>query len=202
MKMNMKKHLKSLAVCAFVLLETLAFSQSPEAKNKQPYIRNQFNVNLAVLKTFGNSATNPTTNFPLCPSLEINYGLNDWLEVGLMSTFRIMTQASQNSLFSFHTIDAKAHLFPVVIDPSFHIADLYATVQAGLCHYPGAEGLGVASRVKACWGGNVGIAFNPTRHFGLFAEYGYNSAYYFKSYLRFGVSVRFGGPRKWQQSGQ
>lgn len=187
---------KRFHLLAFLLLPCMAFAQETEPK-RLPFIRNQISINLAVAKPNKNNAS--WTSFPFYPSLGLHYGLNDWLEVGASATLRSQDiTADKNVFFQFYNAEAKAHLLPAIINPSFYIVDVYATAQLGLSHYPSGGIASIRPVTKFCWGGNAGVAFNPSRHFGIFAEYGYNSADYFKNHWRFGLNIRFGGPKNWQ----
>lgn len=194
----MKAFLKSLVVLAFILIGVSVYAQKSESKLDYPYIGNQFSIDLSILKTFENSSSHHLLNSTLCPSIGIHYGLNDWLEIGASSTLRKMNISNRVIFFQCHTAEAKAHLLPAIIKPSFYIIDVYATAQVGLSHYPNGGIEAIRPVTNFCWGGNVGLAFNPSRHFGLFGEYGYISADHFKNYSRFGLNIRFGGPKKWQ----
>lgn len=196
----MKAFLKICVIGTLVFNGVLASAQQTDSIQPRPFIRNQFSVDLAVLKSSVRLNSGSWSNMPFCPSLRVHYGFNDWLEAGVIATFRKMNLTeSKTTFFQCYAAEAKAHLLPAVIKPSFHIVDVYATAQIGLIHYPVGAIEGLHSVTKFCWGGNAGLAFNPSRHFGLFGEYGYNSADYFKSYWRFGLNVRFGGPKKWQK---
>ena len=186
---------------AFLLLPCMALAQETEPKQDLPFLRNQFSINLAVLKSSVITNGGSWSNMPFCPSLGVHYGINDWLEAGASATLRIMDLTSEKpTFFQCYAAEAKAHLLSAIIKPSFYIVDVYATAQIGLAHYPIGNIEGLHSVTKFCWGVNAGLAINPSRHFGIFGEYGYNSADYFKSYWRFGLNVRFGGPKKWQNS--
>lgn len=195
----MKVFLKLLIILAFILKGASIYAQKSDSKPANPYISNQFSINLSVLKTFENSTSHHLMNSTLCPSLGIHYGLNDWLEVGASSTLRKMNFSNKTVFFQCYTAEAKTHLLPAIIKPSFYIVDVYVTAQIGLSHYPNGGIEAIQPVTKFCWGGNAGFAFNPSRHFGLFGEYGYISADHFKNYLRFGFNIRFVGPKKWQR---
>ena len=193
---------KNVFILAFMLSCCMGLAQQPETKQEFPYIRNQFSINLSILRTFENSTSHHLMNSTLCPSLGIHYGLNDWLEVGASSTLRKMNFSNKTVFFQCYTAEAKTHLLPAIIKPSFYIVDVYATAQIGLSHYPNGGIEAIQPVTKFCWGGNAGLAFNPSRHFGFFGEYGYINAEHFKQYLRFGLNIRFGGPKKWQNPKQ
>lgn len=198
----MKVFLKLLIILAFILKGASIYAQKSDSKPAHPYISNQFSINLSILRTFENSTSHHLMNSTLCPSLGIHYGLNDWLEVGASSTLRKMNFSNKTVFFQCYTAEAKTHLLPAIINPSFYIVDVYATAQIGLSHYPNGGIEAIQPVTKFCWGGNAGLAFNPSRHFGFFGEYGYINAEHFKQYLRFGLNIRFGGPKKWQNSKQ
>lgn len=196
----MKAFLKLCVIGTLVFNGVLASAQQTDSIQPRPFLRNQFSVNLAVLKSSVTSGSSLWSDLPFCPSLGLHYGLNDWLEVGASATIRKKNLMEDKSIFyQCYAAEAKAHLLPAIIRPSFYIVDVYATAQIGLAHYPIGVMEGLSSVTKFCWGANAGVAINPSRHFGIFGEYGYNSADYFKNYWRFGLNVRFGGPKKWQR---
>ncbi len=60
------------------------------------------------------------------------------------------------------------------------------------------------------YGGSIGLAVNPSRYFGAFYELAYNNLnkemidffaneIRMKPIQRFGLNIRFGGPKKWQR---
>lgn len=193
----MKTFLKLIVACFLSLNGILGFAQQTDSGSPIPFIRNQIGIDLAVLKSSAMINGGSWTNMPYCPSFGLYYGLNDWLEVGASATLRKMDLTQEKlTFFQCYAAEARAHLLPAIIKPSFYIVDVYATAQVGLAHYPIGNIEGLYSVTKFCWGANAGLAFNPSRHFGIFGEYGYNSADYFKSYWRFGLNIRFGGPKK------
>lgn len=97
------------------------------------------------------------------------YGINSWLEAGLFTEF-------SSDLFEVNSgVAAKAHLLPVVINPSYYRFDLYANMQ-----------LGVGSIYSEFWGtsaafyigGGIGAGFNINKNFGIFYELGYDNINY------------------------
>lgn len=181
----MKKHLLFLLLFASLC----GMAQQPTKKTDFPYIRNQFNVNMAVMKVNGAMYLNHNDGLRnLCPSLDVEYGLNDWLEVGASFTDRFDSYGIMNLFYS--AANAKAHLLPAVISPSFSVVDVYATAQLGAmtCFIDSPD---IPNRVYFTWGANLGAAFNFTRHFGLFYEFGYINEEHFKANHRFGLNIRF-----------
>ncbi|MBR6227982.1 MAG: hypothetical protein IKQ79_06785 [Bacteroidales bacterium] len=100
--------------------------------------------------------------------------------------------------------------------PSFHLIDPYCRGELGLRtitkqYVPEIED-SYAERVhnSFLYGGSIGLAVNPSRYFGAFYELAYNNLnkemidffaneIRMKPIQRFGLNIRFGGPKKWQR---
>ena len=110
-------------------------------------------------------------------------------------------------------IDAELHPLSLLL-PNFYFVDVYCRGELGMRtvwdqYIPEYDDNSRHTLNNFLIGGSVGIAINPSRYFGLFYELGYDNLnkqaadYYAerkaKSYHRFGINVRFGGPKKWQQ---
>ena len=107
--------------------------------------------------------------------------------------------------------------------PGFYFLDVYALLRAGMHHYicdvvdemggndPFQEReMGSLKNAASPYiAGGWGVAVNPSKYFGVFYERTYNtlSDYYpitsislkHHLYHRFGLNIRFGGPKKWRQ---
>lgn len=118
---------------------------------------------------------------------------------------------------------AQAKLHPLSpLLPGFYLIDVYALVRVGMHHYLcsvlnewGDDSFRewCPSELKntglPCVAGGCGVAVNPSKHFGLFYELAYNNIdkeynsaegkMKAKSIHRFGLNIRFGGPKKWRQ---
>ena len=118
-------------------------------------------------------------------------------------------------------IQAKMHPITLLL-PGFYFLDAYILLRAGMHHYicsfiseegvdPFQESVSgsLKNDISPYISGGWGIAINPWKYFGIFYERTYNTLndYYEESanslkhhlYHRFGINVRFGGPKKWQK---
>ena len=110
--------------------------------------------------------------------------------------------------------------------PGFYFLDVYALVRAGMHHYicsvvseeGGEDPLQarvsgtLKNSVTPYISGGWGMAINPSKYFGVFYERTYNTLpvnHIISSespkhhlYHRFGLNIRFGGPKKWRPSEQ
>lgn len=171
-----------------IAIALIAICVTSQCQEKFPYIRNRFNVNVGVL--IPTERTYSVDKSRLCPSLDFEYGLNNWIEAGISVIGRFDYAYTAIN----YTANVKLHLFPAIINPSFRIVDLYATGQIGACTERSEIGGTFFS-----WGANVGLAVNLSRYFGFFYEFGYMRPVYLHSYNRFGLSIRINGPKKRDQ---
>ena len=100
--------------------------------------------------------------------------------------------------------------------PNFHWVDPYCRGELGLRtiterYIPQYEGYSSEPiHSDFLYGGSLGLAINPIKYIGVFYEYAFDnlnktvvsngSSYVYKTkpIHRFGINVRFGGPKKWQ----
>ena len=110
-------------------------------------------------------------------------------------------------------IDAELHPLTLLL-PNFYFVDIYCRGELGMrtvteqykpdYDSPSAEPV----RNNFLYGGSVGVAVNPSKYFGVFYELAFdnlNKEYKpktdeikTKAIHRFGLNVRFPGPKKWQ----
>ena len=168
---------------AFFLLPFAVFAQESKPKQEISFLRNQFNVNLA-LHYFDKTHK--------CISLGADYGFNDFIEGGAyVGYWSLALGNSQNPNMWFYGIDAKAHIVQI-FKPSFYYVDPYIAARIG--GRTAQNMMVVDKRTMFEYGVFGGLGLNFTRHFGLFYELGYTN---FKAVNhRFGINVRFGGPKK------
>jgi len=183
------KNIKQIII-AIALIATCMTSQCQE---KLPYIRNRFNVNAWVLIPTKNP--DYSNSHRICPSLDIEYGINNWIEAGITTTGRLYPNITAIN----YAANVRLHLFPAIINPSFRIVDLYATGQIGACSEIGKGAFNYYSATVFSWGASVGLALNISRYIGFTYEFGYLSPVAFKTYNRFGLSFRINGPKKRDQ---
>ena len=114
-------------------------------------------------------------------------------------------------------IDAELHPLTLLL-PNFYFVDVYCRGELGMrtvteqykpdYNGPSAEPV----RNSFLYGGSVGVAVNPSKYFGVFYELAFdnlNKEYKpktdeikTKAIHRFGLNVRFPGPKKWQNPKQ
>ena len=110
-------------------------------------------------------------------------------------------------------IDAELHPLTLLL-PNFYFVDIYCRGELGMRtvteqYKPDYDGPSAEPvRNSFLYGGSVGLAINPSKYFGVFYELAFdnlNKEYKpktdeikAKAIHRFGLNVRFPGPKKWQ----
>ena len=110
-------------------------------------------------------------------------------------------------------IDAELHPLTLLL-PNFYFVDVYCRGELGMRtvteqYKPDYDGPSAEPvRNSFLYGGSVGLAINPSKYFGVFYELAFdnlNKEYKpktdeikAKAIHRFGLNVRFPGPKKWQ----
>lgn len=158
--------------------------------------------------------------------LEIGYGFTDWCVAGLYAeygTFENRVGLWSGSLhsyqqhFIFYGAYNKCHPVSLLL-PNFYFFDLYSVLRFGLYHSIAVfeeddinptDYLLHYNTCEPYLAGGWGVAINPSRYFGFFYERTHNTLTDFYEvstpslkhhlYHRFGINVRFGGPKKWQK---
>jgi hypothetical protein len=111
-------------------------------------------------------------------------------------------------------IDAELHPLTLLL-PNFYFVDVYCRGELGMRtvteqYKPDYDGPSAEPvRNSFLYGGSVGLAINPSKYFGVFYELAFdnlNKEYKpkigeikAKAFHRFGLNVRFPGPKKWQK---
>ena len=114
-------------------------------------------------------------------------------------------------------IDAELHPLTLLL-PNFYFVDVYCRGELGMRtvteqYKPDYDGPSAEPvRNSFLYGGSVGLAINPSKYFGVFYELAFdnlNKEYKpktdeikTKAIHRFGLNVRFPGPKKWQNPKQ
>ena len=114
-------------------------------------------------------------------------------------------------------IDAELHPLTLLL-PNFYFVDVYCRGELGMRtvteqYKPDYDGPSAEPvRNNFLYGGSVGLAINPSKYFGVFYELAFdnlNKEYKpktdeikTKAIHRFGLNVRFPGPKKWQNPKQ
>ncbi len=111
-------------------------------------------------------------------------------------------------------IDAELHPLTLLL-PNFYFIDMYCRGELGMRtvteqYKPDYDGPSAEPvRNNFLYGGSIGLAINPSKYFGVFYELAFdnlNKEYKpktdeikAKAIHRFGLNVRFPGPKKWQR---
>lgn len=120
-------------------------------------------------------------------SLNGLYGINNWLETGLFSTifsdkatFEILGESvNTRSTALYYGAEARAHLLPLIITPSYYRFVVYANLQLGAKSFLYDKKLRdnniMKNHTKFFINGAIGVGFNFNRNIGLFYECGYSN---------------------------
>ena len=129
----------------------------------------------------------------------------------------VVFDGNQIERYYHYGIDAELHPLTLLL-PNFYFVDVYCRGELGMrtvteqykpdYNGPSAEPV----RNSFLYGGSVGVAVNPSKYFGVFYELAFdnlNKEYKpktdeikTKAIHRFGLNVRFPGPKKWQNPKQ
>ncbi len=210
----------------FLLLSSIIFAQS----QTKPFNKGNFKIDLSYAKMMKNQLS---IGYPEL-RIGVGYGVTNWCVLGVFGSYG--TQKEHFSIsggydtISNTTIDhfegdlttryyrygINAELHPLVLMlPDFYFFDVYCRGELGIrtlsYHYEPEYDNPYIKPVRSnfLYGGDIGVAINPLRHFGLFYELCYDNFNYQlanlqtgekkpKAFHRFGFNVRFPGPKKWQ----
>lgn len=199
---------KNIFILAFMLSCCMAFAQSnlPFTSlmpwNIEIHYRKQHEGNL-------------DANYH-CLGFGMNYSLSKWIDAGFFvnsGTYKYQMTVSSNNIILFdgdsrdffwkYGFNTKLHPLSLLF-PNFTSIDVYFDGYLGAFSYTSDYW---PKTNKFLYGAGVGIALYPTRHFGLFYERAYdnvnkitiNQSNKVKPMNRFGINVRFGGPKKWRK---
>ena len=112
-------------------------------------------------------------------------------------------------------INVELHPLALLL-PDFYFVDVYCRGELGIRtvsnHFEPEYSNPYFKPIQSnfLYGGDFGVAINPLRYFGLFYELCYDNFNYQltnlqtgdkkpKAFHRFGLNIRFGGPKKWQK---
>ena len=130
---------------------------------------------------------------------------------------QVLFEGTQIERYYHYGIDAELHPLTLLL-PNFYFVDIYCRGELGMrivteqykLDYDGPSAEPV--RNSFLYGGSVGLAINPSKYFGVFYELAFdnlNKEYKpktdeikTKAIHRFGLNVRFPGPKKWQNPKQ
>ena len=130
---------------------------------------------------------------------------------------QVLFEGTQIERYYHYGIDAELHPLTLLL-PNFYFVDVYCRGELGMRtvteqYKPDYDGPSAEPvRNSFLYGGSVGLAINPSKYFGVFYELAFdnlNKEYKPKigeikanAFHRFGINVRFPGPKKWQNPKQ
>ena len=130
---------------------------------------------------------------------------------------QVLFEGTQIERYYHYGIDAELHPLTLLL-PNFYFVDVYCRGELGMRtvteqYKPDYDGPSAEPvRNSFLYGGSVGLAINPSKYFGVFYELAFdnlNKEYKpktdeikTKAIHRFGLNVRFPGPKKWQNPKQ
>lgn len=223
---------KKFYLLALLLLPCMVFAQSklPFTSSK-PFNEGNFKIDLSYAKMMKNQLS---IGYPEL-RIGLGYGVTNWCVVGVFGSY-----GTQNERFSIsggydtisnttiahfegdlttcyyrYGINAELHPLALLL-PDFYFVDVYCRGELGIrtvsYHFEPEYSYPYIKPVQSnfLYGGDIGVAINPLRYFGLFYELCYDNFNYQlanlqtgekkpKAFHRFGLNVRFPGPKKWQK---
>jgi hypothetical protein len=197
-----------MVVLPMLLIKAEAQETLPKV-DKPPYIKGQMTVSASYSKNILDPFKIMEENLIISPirggNAQVLYGVNNWLECGLDLDVCYKSHFREKMLpdvdFYHPTFQcylgetAKAHLL-AAFWPQFSVIDPYVSGLVGaLSTFTSKEWPKPQFSLYAQIG--AGIRVNPFRHFGLFYEHGISTKK--TPYTLFGLNIRFGGPKKWQE---
>ncbi len=124
---------------------------------------------------------------------------------------QVLFEGTQIERYYHYGIDAELHPLTLLL-PNFYFVDVYCRGELGMRtvteqYKPAYDGPSAEPvRNNFLYGGSVGLAINPSKYFGIFYELAFdnlNKEYKprigeikAKAFHRFGLNVRFPGPKK------
>ena len=127
---------------------------------------------------------------------------------------QVLFEGTQIERYYHYGIDAELHPLTLLL-PNFYFVDIYCRGELGMRtvteqYKPDYDGPSAEPvRNNFLYGGSIGLAINPSKYFGVFYELAFdnlNKEYKpktdeikTKAIHRFGINVRFPGPKKWQK---
>lgn len=185
--------------------------ESNPVVGKSPYIKGQMTVTAAYSKSILDPFEIMKDNIIISTramkggNIQVLYGVNNWLECGLdldVCYKSIFREKMYPDVDFYHPTfqcylgeTAKIHLLKVFW-PQLSFVDPYVSGLVGVLTTFSQKGW-PAAQFSFYGQLGAGIRLNPTRHIGLFAEYGITTKK--TPYTLFGINVRFSGLKKWQK---
>jgi hypothetical protein len=185
-----KTDLLIIVVFGLLLVQQCAFSQTS-------YMKDRWNFQAGYIPDSRKDVSPKANQF----RASANYGILNFLEIGAylggcnyLQFSRPPNNGIRDAYAPVFGINANAHLLPFLVKKEDFRFDLYLTTKFGGYYYSGKE---TDYFQGAYWqyfiGG--GMAFYPTKHAGVFAEYGYESRAVYNGIshntLQIGLSLKF-----------
>ena len=170
---------------ALLLAATVGDVTAQETKTaSDSYIKNRISLNVGakVFQQYGFD--------DMLASVDVLYGLNNWLEAGLFTSGRgsyvnyrgSYVNYGENDvkydLVLYYGVAAKAHLLPIIINPSYRRFDVYANLHLGAksaLYNHDSRGIDY-SRTSLYVNGGLGVGYNFNKRIGLFYECNYSNS--------------------------
>ena len=172
--------MKKIFRITFVLLLVAIVGKVSAQETKQAsdsYIKNRISLNVGakVFQQYGFD--------DMLASVDVLYGLNNWLEAGLFTSGRgSYVNYGENDvkydLVLYYGVAAKAHLLPIIINPSYRRFDVYANLHLGAkssLYNHDSRGIDY-SRTSLYVNGGLGVGYNFNKRIGLFYECNYSNS--------------------------
>lgn len=150
-------------------------------------------MNWGSFKHKGNTASDPKQ---ICFMGEVNYGFTEYLDAGVFCDFfrvKHYTEISEGNVYlkSYYNcfdygLNANFHIFPLFLDPSFSIVDVYVTPKIGLRTICDKQVDYLSTGLYYSIGAGIGL--NISKGFGVLFEYNYAGS---NNVLRYGINIRF-----------
>ncbi len=208
---------KCVFILAFMLSCSMAFAQSNlPFTSLKPLNKGNIILNLG----YERDTYNDVSKF----CLSAGYGFTDWCVAGIYTEYS--TNTSMISIggddlhpyrnhFVYYGLHNELHPIPLLL-PGFYFIDVYSILRVGMhhqiCMYEEdnlSPDYNTPSINKPYIAGGIGLAINPSKYFGFFYERTFsslkpntfheNANNKLRPYNRFGINIRFGGPKKWQK---
>ena len=199
---------KSVYLLALLLLSCTAFAQTNlPFTSLKPFNKGNFKIDASYSRMMQNYTSLYYPDF----RVDIGYGITNWCVVGVFGSFGIYENnwLTIGGGYSVHDTDT-------ILLPNFYFIDMYCRGELGMRtvteqYIPDYD----ADYIDPVHNdflidGSLGVAINPSKYFGIFYEYAYDNlnkktinystgTKKTQPIHRFGLNVRFGGPKKWQR---
>ena len=222
---------KSIFILAFMLLCSMAFAQTNlPFTSLKPFNKGNFKIDASYSRMMQKVPFSDYPDFRVGVGYGItnwcvvgvfgSFGTHESLMIiggGTMYNEPLLFDGKMIERYYHYGIDAELHPLTLLL-PNFYFVDVYCRGELGMRtvteqYKPDYDGPSTEPiRNNFLYGGSVGLAINPSKYFGVFYELAFdnlNKEYKpktdeikTKAIHRFGLNVRFPGPKKWQNPKQ